>query len=196
VYDSSPQAFREDLRNSLDVIQNVTQNKVRAYRAPGFSITKESLWAFDILAEEGIEIDSSIFPASRAHGGIKDFNYDHPFRIKTANKVIKEFPLSIFRVGRTKIPFSGGGYFRIFPFIAINYFCKRSDYVMTYFHPRDFDPEQPLLKELPMIRKLKSYLGLKKSIERFREFLTRYEFVDIDFAVNSIEWDKMPLIEI
>jgi len=196
VYESSPEEFREDLRNSLDIIQNITQNKVRCYRAPGFSITKESFWAFDILAEEGIEIDSSIFPASRGHGGIKDFSQDHPFRIKAADKTIKEFPISVFQIGRSKIPFSGGGYFRIIPFAAINYLSDRSDYVMTYFHPRDFDSEQPIIKELPLLRKLKSYLGLKRAMKRFQKFITRYPFVDIDSAEKGINWEQAPLIEI
>lgn len=195
IYDSSPELFREDLRKSIDIIQNITQKRIRCYRAPGFSIKKESLWAFDILVEEGIEIDSSVFPASRGHGGIRDFAFDHPFLIKAAGMTLKEFPINVFRKGGFKFPFSGGGYFRIIPFPAIIYFSDRSDYVMMYFHPRDFDSSQQVLNELPLIRKFKSYLGLKKSFDRFDKMIKRYNFVDIDLAVKMIDWDKVPSVE-
>jgi hypothetical protein len=66
---------------------------------------------------------------------------------------------------------------------------------MTYFHPRDFDPEQPLIKELPFVRKLKSYLGLKRAMIRFNKFMERYDFIDIDLAEKRVDWDKVPLIE-
>jgi len=196
IYKTSPKLFREDLRKSIDTIQNIINKKVRAFRAAGFSITKETFWAFDILAEEGIEIDSSIFPASRGHGGIKDFVLDHPFRIKAGKKIIKEFPINVFRLGKFKIPFSGGGYFRIIPFWVIVYLCKKSDYFLGYFHPRDFDPNQPVLNELPLIRKFKSYTGLKGSIKRFNSIVKRFKFIDIFEAEKIIDWDKTPLLEI
>ena len=195
IYESSPREFREDIKRSIDILQNIALKKVRCFRAPGFSIKKESLWAFEILAEEGIEIDSSIFPASRGHGGIKDFNIDHPFKIKTAHHTIKEFPINVYRNGRMKLPFSGGGYFRIVPFRAIVYFSDRSDYMMTYFHPRDFDPDQPVLGDLSLLRKLKSYLGLKKSFERFKKIIERYDFIDIDSAEKLIDWNEVPIID-
>lgn len=196
IYKSSPKIFRDDLKESIDIIQDITNKKVITFRAPGFSIKKETLWAYDILVNEGIEIDSSIFPASRGHGGIKDFVFDHPFRIKIGEKIIKEFPVNVFKVGRFKMPFSGGGYFRLIPFPAILYFCKKSDYVMTYFHPRDFDPNQPVIKEIPFFRRFKSYHGLKKSIEKFKKILNRFDFIDISTANKQINWDGVPLVEI
>lgn len=196
VYKSSPREFREDLRVSIGVLQDLTQKKVRAYRAPGFSITKNTPWAFEILAEEGIEVDSSVFPASRGHGGMKDFPISSPFRIQVNGLRIKEFPINVFKLGRFKIPFSGGGYFRILPFPAILFLSNRSEYVLTYFHPRDFDPGQPLLKDLPLIRKLKSYGGLERSIKKFRYFLKRYPFVDLSTAESMLDWGKTPLIDL
>lgn len=195
VYKSDPKTFREDLRTSIAILQDITQKKVRAYRAPGFSITLETPWAFEILAEEGIEIDSSVFPASRGHGGIKDFHLDRPFRIKTGGTIIKEFPVNVFKIGAFKIPFSGGGYFRILPFRAILSFSDRSEYILTYFHPRDFDPDQPVLGDLPLIRKLKSYGGLKKSMKRFGRYLKRYTFMDISSADKTIDWETTPVLE-
>ena len=109
---------------------------------------------------------------------------------------LKEFPINVFRKGGFKFPFSGGGYFRIIPFPAIIYFSDRSDYIMTYFHPRDFDPNQPVLSGLPLIRKLKSYCGVKKSFERFNKIIKRHNFIDISTAEKIIDWDKVPLITI
>jgi len=195
IYKMTPDKFKYDLRKSIDVIQNIINKKVRAFRAPGFSINKETFWAFNILAEEGIEIDSSIFPIYRAYGGIRDFNFDHPFLIKIGEKVIKEFPINVFKFGRLKIPFSGGGYFRNLPFSAYLHFCKKSDYIITYFHPRDFDPDQPVLNGMRLFRKIKIYRGLKKSLERFKKFIENYELIDISTAERMIDWDKVPLIK-
>ena len=169
IYKSPPELFREDLKRSIDTLQCITNQKIRAFRAPGFSITRETLWAFRILAEEGIEVDSSIFPALRNHGGIKGFGVDHPFLIKLGDKTIKEFPINMYRFGRLKIPFSGGGYFRLLPYPAILFFANRADYLMTYFHPRDFDPNQPVLRDIPLFRKFTSYYGIKGAFEKLEK---------------------------
>ena len=194
IYKMSPKVFHQDLRESIALLEDITGEKVKAYRAPGFSMTRETFWAFDILAEEGIEIDSSIFPASRGHGGIKDFVYDHPFRIDAGGHLIKEFPLNIAKFAKLRIPFSGGGYFRILPFPAIQFFSRISDYLITYFHPRDFDPEQPVLEGLPLMRRLKSYTGLKGSLKKFSRYVERFDFVDIASADRMIDWDEVPVM--
>lgn len=196
IYKSSPESFRRDIRQSIDVIQDITNRKVRAFRAPGFSIKKETFWAFDILSQEGIEVDSSIFPASRGHGGIRDFTIDFPFRIKVRDTIIKEFPINIFSIGRLKIPFTGGGYFRIIPPFLSFYFADRCDYIMIYFHPRDFDPDQPIIPEIPLNRKFKSYYGIKGAFKKFEKFIDRYDFINIAMAEELITWDDVPLINL
>lgn len=194
VYKTSQKVFRQDLKKSIDIIHNITNKKVRAFRAPGFSIKKDTSWAFEILAEEGIEIDSSVFPASRGHGGIKNFPIDHPFRIRVNGRIIKEFPINVFRVGNYKIPFSGGGYFRAIPSKAIVYFSNRSDYFISYFHPREFDPDQPVIHELPLIRRFKSYYGLKKFSQKFERIIKKYDFMDLYTAERILNWDELPLM--
>jgi len=192
IYKISRDRFREDLRKSIHVLEDISGKKVRNFRAPGFSIKKESLWAFEILAEEGIEIDSSIFPASRGHGGIKDFEFDHPFRIRTAGGSIKEFPMNVHRIWKFKIPFSGGGYFRVLPYYILKKLTQKSDYMMTYFHPRDFDAGQPVLKQLPLLRIFKSYWGLKKSQKKLLKWLKCHSFMDISTADQTVSWDNTP----
>lgn len=196
IYKTTPKLFRQDLKESMAILEDIIGEKVKAYRAPGFSMTRETFWAFDILAEEGIEVDSSIFPASRGHGGIKDFAFDRPFRIDAGGHLIKEFPLNIIKLAKLRIPFSGGGYFRILPFPAIQFFSRISDYLITYFHPRDFDPEQPVLEELPLVRRWKSYTGLKGSLKRFSRYVEKYDFIDIASADRMIDWEKVPLMSL
>jgi len=196
IYKVSRELFREDVRKSIDIIQNIINKKVIVFRAPGFSIKEQTLWAFKVLVEEGIEIDSSIFPASRGHGGMKDFVHNHPFRIKVGREILKEFPINIFKVGKFKLPFSGGGYFRIYPYRTLIYFYNKVDYLITYLHPRDFDPNQPVLNELPFVRRLKSYYGLKNSIKKFDRIMKKYNFVNISAAEKIINWDEVPLLSI
>jgi hypothetical protein len=148
------------------------------------------------LAEEGIEIDSSIFPASRGHGGIKDFALDHPFCISACGNIIREFPINVFRIANLKIPFSGGGYFRFFPIQMILYFMDKSDYVMTYFHPQDFDLSQPVLDDLPLLRRIKSYWGIKYSLNKFETFIKHFEFADISTTEKASNWYKVPIISL
>lgn len=196
IYNSSKKLFRDDLRKSIDIIQNITNKKVRSFRAPGFSIKDETLWAFKVLAEEGINIDSSVFPALRGHGGIKVINIDRPFLIKVGGKFIKEFPINMFKLNIFRLPFTGGGYFRFFPYPVLKYFINKSNYAMAYFHPRDFDPHQPILKELPLFRRFKSYYGLKNSFSKFKAMLRDFEFIDIIAADKLVDWEKAPIFEI
>jgi len=196
IYKSSPDMFRKDLRKSIEIIEAVTGRKVRAFRAPGYSIKKDTMWALKILIEEGIEYDSSIFPAMRGHGGIKDFEILTPFVIKYNNRILKEFPISVFNFLGNKIPFSGGGYFRLWPYVFIRYFFSNSKYVITYFHPRDFDPKQPLLQNMPFIRKFRAYYGLKNAYKKLQRLLEDCEFIDLSSADKSINWSSVPVFDL
>ena len=196
IYNCSKKLFRDDLRKSINIIQDIANKKVRSFRAPGFSIKDDTLWAFEVLAEEGIDIDSSVFPASRGHGGMKAINIDRPFLINVAGKLIREFPINMFKRNFLRLPFTGGGYFRLFPYPVLKFFINRSSYIMTYFHPRDFDSNQPILKGLPFFRKFKSYYGLKRAFPKFITMLKEYEFVDIVAADKLVDWEKVPIFKI
>ena len=194
IYNSNPLLFRKDILESIEIIQSIIDKKIIAFRAPGFSITKESLWALKILAEIGITVDSSIFPAIRGHGGIKNFHLDQPFLFKIGKTTIKEFPINVYKNYRIRLPFSGGGYFRLIPFFMLKYFIKKSDYVMTYIHPRDFDENQPIIRDISLIRKFKSYYGLGNSLEKFKKIINEFNFINIDAAISMINWENVPII--
>ncbi|MCL9775474.1 polysaccharide deacetylase family protein [Vibrio methylphosphonaticus] len=190
-YNQSRQEFGEDLGKSIAILENISGEKVKAYRAPGFSIVKNNTWAFEILVENGIEVDSSIFPANRSHGGLPDFESSEPCIGSVFNKELKLFPInSKSFLGRSFI-YSGGGYFRLFPEKFLRYCFSHDDYIMTYFHPRDFDPEQPVLEGLNFLRRFKSYVGLNGALAKLELILDENEFVSLDKAVDTVDWTSV-----
>jgi polysaccharide deacetylase family protein (PEP-CTERM system associated) len=195
-YEQNKTEFKNDLENSIYSIEDITGKKVRSYRAPGFSIKEENLWVFDAMIESGIEIDSSIFPSKRAHGGFKSFGQAEPALISINGKIIKEFPINMCSIIKKNFAFSGGGYFRLLPYFIIRNFMKKSNYVMTYFHPRDFDPEQPIISDLPVIRKFKSYYGLKRAFKKLRKITKEFNWIDLRKADSLIDWENTKMIQL
>jgi polysaccharide deacetylase family protein (PEP-CTERM system associated) len=190
VYSQSAGQFKQDLDRSVKSLEDLTGKKVTAYRAPGFSITEKTPWAFDALLECGIEIDCSIFTSSRAHGGFGSFPLRTPCRIRRGGASIKEFPLSHFPLGPWRVVFSGGGYFRIMPYPLIRHMMKRSAYVMVYLHYRDFDYGQGMIHGLPLHRRFKSYVGIKGALAKLRRLISEFRFVDLRTADSQIDWDQ------
>ena len=190
VHRMTPQQFREDTSSALNEIEQIIGEKVIMYRAPAFSITKQTPWAFEILNELGITHDASIFPAKHDYGGFPDFGNSVPSIIETNGTLIKEFPMSIHKILNKSIVFSGGGFFRLFPYNMIKKWTIDSGYVMTYFHPRDFDKDQPMLQHLPLIRKFKSYYGIKHSGAKFDKFISDFNTTSLLNASKDFDWDS------
>lgn len=190
-YEQNQKEFRQDLQKSIYSIEDLTGAKVTSYRAPGFSIKNENKWVFDILIDEGIEIDCSVFPAKRAHGGFEEFGYARPSLINSNGKQLKEFPINLYPILGQNIIFSGGGYFRLVPYPVLKRFMNNSDYVMTYLHPRDFDYNQPMIENLSLIRKFKSYYGLKGALNKLERLITDFEFIDLKEANIRVDWKNI-----
>lgn len=188
MYEQNKSQVHFDLEKSIQTLENITGKKVTFFRAPGFSITEKNKWVFESLIENGITHDSSIFPTSRLHGGFPRFNNSTPTLINFKGAQLKEFPINTYSLLNQKIVYSGGGYFRICPYPLLRYFTKRSDYVMTYFHPRDFDSNQPMIHELPTRRKLKSYVGLKSSLRKLDKWTSDFQFFDLTTFDQTIDW--------
>ena len=183
--------FKNDTYYAKSLIEDVIGDEVNAFRAPGFSITSSNLWAFEVLSELGFFYDSSVFPSTHDYGGYPEYGKAEPAQIiLSTDAIIKEFPINTHKVFNKELVFSGGGYFRLFPYTIIKSWAKQSPYVMTYFHPRDFDVEQPVIQTLPLIRKFKSYYGLEKSFNKFQRLIQDFNFVNIEQADKSIDWSK------
>ena len=195
-YEQNKYEFKEDLKRSINSIQDITGKKVKIYRAPGFSIKDKNKWVLEELLNQGIEIDCSVFPAKRAHGGLPRYRYSSPSIININGRLIKEFPINVFRVFTTPFIFSGGGYFRLFPYPVIKYMMNKSDYVMTYFHPRDFDYNQPIIKELSPYRRFKSYYGLNNAFLKLERLITDFKFIDLKEAEEKVNWNSVKKINL
>ena len=195
-YEQHRNDFTQDIKRSIGSIEDITGVKVRAYRAPGFSLKERNKWVFEVLVENGIEIDCSIFPAKRAHGGFATFGHAQPAWIEMGGIRLKEFPINLYSVVGQSIIFSGGGYFRLLPYSIIAHMMHESDYVMTYFHPRDFDRNQPVIEQLSILRKFKSYYGLGKAYKKLERLLKNFNFIDLDTADRQIDWDKATVIQL
>lgn len=194
VYEQNETIFKNDLLYSLNLLENLIGKKVTSYRAPGFSITENTKWAFEILVQHGIEIDCSVFPAARAHGGFPSYNAPKPSIIQYNGIQIKELPINYTNLLGKPVIFSGGGYFRLFPYSLIKKWTNESEYIMSYMHPRDFDSSQPIIQDLPLARKFKSYVGLKSAQTKFEKWLQDFEFIDITEANKRIDWEQVPII--
>lgn len=196
VYTQNAKSFKEDTKRAKQELENLCGKEVDVYRAAGFSVTPQSPWFFEALLECGFKMDCSVFPAGRSHGGYPSFGSKLPCRISVNGAYLKEFPMNTSRILGREMVFSGGGYFRLLPYSIIQRCFSESEYVMTYFHPRDFDPGQEIIKSLPLKRKFMSYVGLKSSEKKLRRLLKDYNFVDLSAADLLVDWKESPIIEI
>ena len=194
VYEQDRKTFFNDVERSIKTLEDCTGEKVTAFRAPGFSITEQNKWSFEILYELGITRDSSIFPAGRAHGGLPKYNVAVPSIIEYNGVKLKEFPINTHDVLGKPFIFSGGGYFRLLPYDIIKNWTIKSNYVMTYFHPRDFDFLQPIVPGLSLPRRFKSYVGLKNCKPKLERWLSDFDFVGLNTADEMINWEKVPIV--
>ncbi|GAB2542545.1 polysaccharide deacetylase family protein [Spirosoma aerophilum] len=190
-YEQTPAEFQADLERSIKHLQDLTGKKIRSYRAPGFSIKEFNRWVFPVLIEQGIEIDCSVFSARRSHGGDASLNMFEPGYLNVGGTLLKEFPINTAPVFGQDLIFSGGGYFRLFPYSIIKGFMRRSNYVMTYFHPRDFDASQPMIPGLSRARQFKSYYGLQNCLPKLKQLLLDFPFVDLAEADRQVEWGNV-----
>ena len=196
-YRFTVEEFIADTAKAKKLIEDVIGVKINSFRAPGFSITKDNTWALERLAEMGFKYDCSIFPAPHDYGGMPLYGAGVPKIIELKGGLeIKEFPINIYRLFGKNLVFSGGGFFRLFPYFLIRYFTNRSNYVMTYFHPRDFDFGQPIVQNLPLARRFKSYVGIKSAFKKFHRYLSEYKYYNVEQADKIIDWSKVERIHI
>jgi polysaccharide deacetylase family protein (PEP-CTERM system associated) len=197
VWQQSPDEFRCDVDSSIKLLQDLTGKPVRYFRAPGFSIRESESWAFGILHDLGIEVDCSIFPAHHAHGGFPSYGKGEPAILDVNGKQIKEFPISTREIRGRHLIYSGGGYFRLFPYWLIKRWATEdTDYLLSYIHPRDLDAGQPVIAGLPLSRRFKSYVGLAHAESKLRQFLFDFEFTDLGNGISQIDWSKVRHIDL
>lgn len=189
VYDLEPEEFRQDLRDSRAALEDAAGTAITAYRAPSFSITKRSLWALDILAEEGFQIDSSIFPIYHDRYGMPDAEPELHQR-STAAGPLWEFPPSVVRMAGVNLPVSGGGYFRLYPLAlslrALRRINRRERRpFMFYVHPWEIDPQQPRLSAGSRLSRARHHVNLASTESKIDRLLSCFRFSSISDAIAA-----------
>lgn len=180
IYEQSPDEFEDDLKLALDTIGNITGVACDAYRAPGFSLTRDCIWAFEILARHGIVHDSSLFLTNRAHGGFSGYPVLGPSLLRTeSGATINIWPVEAAEIAGSSVMMAGGGYFRIIPAVFLRREFARTNYLMTYFHPRDFEPELPRVPGVSSLRHFKLNVGVGRSMNKLSGLLKNLSFVSL-----------------
>lgn len=190
IYRQAPDVFRGESRASKNLLEDIVQQEVIGYRAATYSITNKSLWALDILAEEGFLYDSSIFPMRHDRYGIPDAN-PLPHRLETPTGLgLVEFPISVLRWGAMKIPVAGGGYFRLFPYEfsrwALNRLNRNGQDFVFYIHPWEVDPAQPHVSSAGLLSKFRHYLNLDRCEERLEYLLDDFRFTTMRASLGAL----------
>ena len=190
VYSQSPEEFREDIRRAKAAIESASGMPVVGYRAPSFSITRESLWAFDVLAEEGYLYDTSVYPVHHDRYGIPDAPR-RPYRVVRGSGELWEVPGTTARVAGVNVPVGGGGYLRILPYAVTRWGFSRINRRegvpgVFYIHPWELDPDQPQIKGAGW-RRMRHYLGLSKTEKRLVRLLKDFRFGTVRELVESLE---------
>ncbi len=182
VYELGPARFREDLRRAAKAIEDAVGAPVRGYRAASYSVTEASLWALDVLAEEGFRFDSSIFPIRHPRYGIPGFRR-LPARLRLPSGArIDEFPLTTLPIGGFNLPLAGGAYLRFLPASCFRWGLRRlvarGEPTVLYLHPWEVDPEQPRVEAGLRVR-INHYFNLRRTLPRLRKLLEALSFAPV-----------------
>lgn len=197
IYTLTPQQFREDVRSAKAALEDTIGAPVVGFRAPSFSIIASSLWALDVLIEEGYIYDTSIFPIHHDRYGIPDAPR-HMHRIDRSGGSIIEMPASTVRLGPFNLPIAGGGYFRLLPYGVTRWGIRRVNTadrapVVFYLHPWEVDPDQPRMA-VGATTRWRHYSGLDQVVDRMRRLVRDFQFdtvagvlgVSRDFAETDL----------
>jgi len=180
IYRQSREEFRSETRRSKQLLEDLIGTAVVGYRAASFSIVKSSLWALDELIDAGFRYDSSVFPVHHDNYGIPDAPLE-PYQIAApSGRTLIEFPMSVARWGALRLPVSGGGYFRIFPYWLTRSSLSRINQreqrpFVFYLHPWEIDADQPRVKAGWKSR-LRHYTNLSRCEQRLRRLLSEFPF--------------------
>lgn len=186
VHTQTPAQFREDVRRSKQILEDLIGREVVGYRAPSFSITARTEWAISVLIEEGYRYDSSIYNRFRGAQGIIVAGFG-PYQLETEAGTIWEVSPSTINVCGLQLPVAGGGYFRLLPYAAskmcLEKLEKQGLQLVMYFHPWELDPEQPRM-DGPLLSKVRHYLNLGKTEQRLKLLLSDFYFSPINEVIQ------------
>jgi polysaccharide deacetylase family protein (PEP-CTERM system associated) len=189
IYTQTPKQFREETHRSKQLLEDVISGPILGYRAASYSITQQSLWALEILREEGFVYDSSIFPIHHDRYGVPGSSRFCYLVNGRGDSGLLELPPSTVRVAGINIPIAGGGYFRIYPYAftrwGISHINNREHQpAVVYLHPWEIDPEQPRVHADALAR-FRQYFNLDKTEPRLVRMLQDFRFETISAVLKS-----------
>jgi polysaccharide deacetylase family protein (PEP-CTERM system associated) len=181
IWSQSPSEFRDDIRDAKAALEDASGTAVTGYRAPTFSMTPRTAWAWDILIEEGYRYDSSIFPVRRPGYGFPGAP-PYPHLIRRPAGELLELPIATLSVAGVRVPAGGGGYLRQLPFQLIHRAFRKLSTAgspgMFYIHPWELDPEQPRIP-CPWLTSVRHYRGLERTVPRLERLLSTFKFTSV-----------------
>jgi len=192
-YQVGREAFGEDVRRGKSVLEDITGGQVVGFRAAGFSTKNDTRWAFEEIRAAGHAYDSSVFPASRSHGGMTGSRLD-PHVLKTTAGDLLEIPQSMVEIMGRRISFFGGGYLRLAPLWLIQWGVGRLQAtgrpLILYVHPREIDPNHERLS-LPLWRRFKCYVNLRSTLPKLRYLCSNRKFVTMGELAARVSCSDM-----
>lgn len=185
--------YRDDIRKAKTILEDISGQQVLGYRAPSYSITRETDWAFDELVEAGYQYDSSIFPMTHDFYGIPDWPRFAGYAVKTDDRwtdapvpgetmpSIREIPITTLNFYGKNLPIAGGGYFRLLPYAFTRWGLRRINQTekqpfVFYLHPWEFDPQQPRMQGCSAKSRFRHYLNLSRTETRFKQLIRDFKF--------------------
>lgn len=190
IYNQKIAVFKQETLDSKALLEDIIQRPILGYRAATYSITNQSLWALDILAEAGYQYDSSIFPMRHDKYGIPDIcPIPHVLETPSGAKLV-EFPISTLKSKLATIPIAGGGYFRLFPYFfskwGLGRINKQRRPFVFYIHPWEVDEGQPEVKNISRFSRFRHYNNLDKCEERLAKLLVDFKFTTMEKTLISL----------
>jgi len=192
----SPAEFRNDVRRSKVLLEDIGGAAVTGYRAPTFSVGAKSRWAHQILAEEGFRYSSSVYPIAHDLYGVPEA----PRRPFCPLPGFIEIPLTTVRLFGRNFPTAGGGYFRLLPYALTRTALRRAGGELRtscvfYLHPWEIDPDQPRQVQAPFRSRLRHYVNLGRTEDRLRRLLRDFRWTRMDHLFLDETGSQPPLIE-
>ena len=191
IYKLTQNEFEQELKSSLDILNSLSGEKIKGFRAPTFSLNKNTFWVLPVLSKFGITYDSSVYPIYHDRYGIPSAPKD-PFIIyKNGENSIIEFPMSTIKLSNFNLPFGGGGYFRLYPLwfsIKLMKKCQKENRpIIFYAHPWEFDLNNPYVK-LHILNRYRHYHGISKFLDRLDRITDLFSFTSFE---ESNLWEKV-----
>jgi len=177
------QKFTKDLKDGLEILEQITVKKVTHYRMPRFSLNQHTAWVIPILSEHGIKVSSSTLSGRKLSMGTIPY---HPVIFDYQGHSMPEFPLNRASLFGFNYIYTGSGYFRIMPLKLIQKLYAHQTYNMAYFHPRDFDPAVPTTPLLPFYRNIMSRLGNKTTKPKLSALIKQQSFITVGQAAEQL----------